>query len=127
MIGIVRWVMRNEHHVGGLTANDGYLTISTLRRADQVLRFSGVEPARTIAPLPSELKLAERLVASISADFDPSQYQNQHRKRLRGLIEAKARGEKIEPIKPKKKTAKAASKRKRSAKPRTPRKRARRA
>jgi DNA end-binding protein Ku len=103
VIGIVRWVMRKKRYVGGLTSSDGYLGISTLRRADQVLKFSGVEPAKTIAPQPSELKLAEQLVSSIETDFDPSQYENEYRKRLCKLIEAKARGEKIEPVKPKKK------------------------
>jgi DNA end-binding protein Ku len=68
-----------------------------------VLEFSGVEPAKTIAPQPSELKLAEQLVSSISTDFDPSEYQNEYRKRLNKLVEAKARGEKIEAVKPKKK------------------------
>jgi DNA end-binding protein Ku len=107
LIGIVRWVMRKKRYVGGLTALDGYLAISTLRRADQVLEFSGVEHIKTIAPTASELKLAEQLVSSISTDFDPSEYQNEYRKRLSKLIEAKARGEKIEAVKPKKKAASA--------------------
>jgi DNA end-binding protein Ku len=107
VIGIVRWVMRKKHYVGGLTSSAGYLMVSTLRRADQVLKFSGVEPAKTIAPQPSELKLAQQLVASISTDFDPSQYQNEYRKRLRKLIDAKASGAPIEVVKPKKKAASA--------------------
>ncbi|HVF17109.1 MAG TPA: Ku protein, partial [Steroidobacteraceae bacterium] len=33
MIGIARWVMRKKRYVGALSALDGYLTVSTLRRA----------------------------------------------------------------------------------------------
>ena len=57
MIGIARWVMRKKRYVGALTALDGYLVVSTLRRADQVLSFSGVEPSKEAAPKPNELKL----------------------------------------------------------------------
>jgi DNA end-binding protein Ku len=48
------------------------------------------------------LKLAAQLVSSIEADFDPSLWKNEYRERLCKLIEAKARGEKITPIRPKK-------------------------
>lgn len=103
VIGIARWVMRKKRYLGALTALDGYLAISTLRRADQVLSFAGVEPAKAVAPHANELKLAEQLVASISADFDPSLWQNEYRERLCKLIAAKARGETIERVRPKKK------------------------
>jgi DNA end-binding protein Ku len=102
VIGIARWVMRKKRYVGALSVLDGLLTMSTLRRADQVLSFSGVEPAKTVAPRPNELKLGEQLVASIEADFDPQLWQNEYRERLCKLIEAKARGEKLTPHKPKK-------------------------
>jgi DNA end-binding protein Ku len=103
VLGIARWVMRKKRYVGALSSVDGYLTMATLRRADQVLSFSGVEPEKTAAPGANELKLAEQLVASISADFDPQLWQNEYRQRLCKLIEAKARGEKIEKHKPRKK------------------------
>ena len=101
--GIARWVMRKKRYVGALSSLNGYLTMDTLRRAEQVLSFSGVEPAKTAAPHPNELKLAEQLVASISADFDPELWQNEYRQRLLKLIEAKAHGEKLEKPKAKKK------------------------
>ena len=102
VIGIARWVMRKKRYVGALSSLDGYLTISTLRRADQVLTFAGIEPSKTVAPQANELKLGEQLVASIASDFDPEQWRNEYRQRLCRLIEAKARGEKLEPARPKK-------------------------
>jgi DNA end-binding protein Ku len=107
VVGIARWVMRKKRYVGALTSNAGYLMLSTLRRADQVLSFSGIEPARTNEPAASELKLAQQLVSSIESDFDPSTWQNEYRQRLCKLIEAKARGEKVEPVRVKKKAASA--------------------
>lgn len=105
VIGIARWVMRKKRYVGALSAVDAFLTMTTLRRADQVLSFSGIEPAKSVTPQASELKLAQQLVSSIEADFDPSLWQNEYRQRLCKLIEAKARGEKIKPVPLKKKKA----------------------
>ena len=105
VLGIARWVMRKKRYVGALSAVDGFLTMTTLRRADQVLSFSGIEPAKSVTPQASELKLAQQLVSSIEADFDPSLWQNEYRQRLCKLIEAKARGEKIKAVQPKKKQA----------------------
>jgi DNA end-binding protein Ku len=107
VVGIARWVMRKKRYVGALTAIDGYLALSTLRRADQVLEFSGIVPAAGMAPRPNELKLAAQLVASIEADFKPELWQNEYRQRLLKLIEAKARGEKVKPIRAKKKAPQA--------------------
>lgn len=98
VIGIARWTMRKKRYVGALGTFDGYLTMTTLRRADQVLAFSGVEPAKSVAPQPHELKLAEQLVASISGNFEPQQWQNEYRQRLHALIDAKAKGNRIEPV-----------------------------
>lgn len=107
IVGIARWVMRKKRYVGALTAIDGYLALSTLRRADQVLKFAGIEPSATMKPLANELKLAEQLVKSIEADFYPQQWQNEYRQRLLKFIEAKARGEKVKPVRSVKKAPQA--------------------
>jgi DNA end-binding protein Ku len=103
VVGIARWVMRKKRYVGALTSTNGYLMLSTLRRADQVLSFSGIEPGKTTTPSASELKLARQLVSSIEQDFDPAAWQNEYRQRLCDLIAAKAKGEKPLAIRPKKK------------------------
>ncbi|MBM0106028.1 Ku protein [Steroidobacter sp. S1-65] len=105
VIGIARWVMRKKRYLGAISVVDGYLVMTTLRRAEQVLSFSGIEPGRAATPQANEFKLAEQLVKSIEADFDPQQWQNEYRERLCKLIEAKARGEKIKPVRAKKKRA----------------------
>ncbi|MET0534896.1 MAG: Ku protein [Steroidobacter sp.] len=107
LLGIARWVMRKKRYIGALSSVDGYLVMTTLRRADQVLSFSGVEPAKASMPQAHEMKLAQQLVSSIEADFDPEQWQNEYRARLMKLIEAKARGEKVTPVPAKKKRSSA--------------------
>lgn len=107
VIGIARWVMRRKRYLGALSSVDGYLIMTTLRRADQVLSFSNVRPEKASLPQAHEMKLAEQLVSSIAADFNPEQWQNEYRERLCKLIAAKAHGEKVEPVRVQKKVAQA--------------------
>jgi len=93
-LGIARWVMRKKRYVGALGVLDGYLMMTTLRRAEQVLAL----PAAGTTPKvdPKELRLAEQLVETISGDFDPALWQDEYHERVCRLIEAKASGKKVE-------------------------------
>lgn len=103
VLGIARWVMRKKRYLGALSLMNGHLIMTTLRRAEQVLSFSNVEPTKASSPQESELKLAEQLVSSITGDFEPEQWQDEYRKRVQQLIDAKVRGKKLVPLKPKRK------------------------
>jgi DNA end-binding protein Ku len=105
VMGVARWAMRRKRYVGALTVIEGYLMMITLRRADQVLSVSGVETPAARKPDPKELKLAEQLVSSIAADFDPRTWHDEYRKRVCQLIEAKARGESVKVEAPRRKRA----------------------
>ena len=98
--GIARWVMRKKRYLGALIAAGDYLTMITLRRSDQVLALPAVQAAPGRAPSEAELKLAEQLVDSISGDFAPQEWHNEHRERLQALIAAKAKGRKVVPLRP---------------------------
>ncbi len=44
---------------------------------------------------PQEVKLAEQLVQTLAADFNPRQYRDEFQERLNALIEAKSQGRSI--------------------------------
>lgn len=90
VLGIARWVMRKKRYVGALHVVDGYLMMTTLRRAEQVLAVPHLEPSRE--PASKELELAERLVEASSGKFDPSAWQDEYHDRVCALIAAKAKG-----------------------------------
>jgi DNA end-binding protein Ku len=94
-LGIARWVMRDKRYVGALSAADGYLRMTTLRRADQVVAVPAVRPHKARTPSGAEGKLAEQLVESITGAFEPEQWHNEYRARLHKLIDAKAKGTKL--------------------------------
>jgi len=104
VVGIGRWVMRKQPYVGALGVFGGHLTITTLRRADQVLSVAGLDMPAARAPEERELKLAEQLVDAVAADFEPEQWQDEYRERVQQLIQSKLRGEKLNvvPLKPRK-------------------------
>jgi DNA end-binding protein Ku len=106
-VGIARWVMRDKRYVGALTVEDGYLRMTTLRRAEQVLDVPAIRPDKARTPSAAEVKLAEQLVDSITGAFEPEEWHNEYRERLHKLIEAKAKGTKLKlvPVKPKEATS----------------------
>ena len=104
-IGIARWVMREKRYLGALSVSDGYLQMTTLRRADQVLTLPAIRPDKARTPSDAEAKLAEQLVETISGAFEPEQWHNEYRERLAELIEAKAKGAKLRLVKPEPKKA----------------------
>jgi DNA end-binding protein Ku len=75
---------------------DGALALSTMSRADEVVPLSSLEVPEAPKPSERELGMAEQLVDSLTAPFEPERYPDVHRQRVLELIERKAEGETIE-------------------------------
>jgi DNA end-binding protein Ku len=105
-VGIVRWTMRDREHVGALRASDGHLVLVTLRHPDQVVTAT-LAPPPSRPPSAKELRLAEQLVSTLEAPFDPSRYRDEFRDRVEEYIAAKAKGRrmKLRRAKPKREPA----------------------
>ena len=89
VFGIARWVMRKKRYLGALAPNNGYLTMLTLRRSEQVLSAAGLDIAPSRPADEREIRLAEQLVDTIAGSFEPELWQNEYRQRIEALIEAK--------------------------------------
>jgi DNA end-binding protein Ku len=98
-VGIARWVMRDKRYLGALAVVGGYLQMTTLRRAEQVLDVPEIRPDKARTPSEAEVKLAEQLVDTITGPFEPEQWRNEYRERLAQLIAAKAKGTKLRVVK----------------------------
>jgi DNA end-binding protein Ku len=96
--GVAHWVMRKRSYHGAVIVHDEHLVIVTLKTNDEVLRAPKVEPARRAADA-RELSMAEHLVSALSGHFDATDFKDEHRARVRALIEAKAHGKKLKPVK----------------------------
>ena len=93
-IGIARWVMRGKQYVGALTPNDSYLTLVTLRYAEEVLSPEEIVVPKGKAISQGELKMAAQLVDVLRGEFRPEEFKDDYRDRLMKFIETKGRGRK---------------------------------
>ena len=97
-VAIARFVFRNKEHLAALRSENGVLTLTTMRFADEVVppdELDGVLPAEKPNVAAKEVEMAEKLIDSLTSDFDPSAYRDEYREELMALIERKAEGKEI--------------------------------
>ncbi|MDQ6617907.1 MAG: Ku protein [Actinomycetota bacterium] len=96
-VALGKFVLRSKQYLAALRPKDGVLVLSTMLFADEVIATDDLEVPTAGATKPSdrELKMAQQLVESLSAPFDPTKYRDDYRERVIELIEAKAEGAEI--------------------------------
>jgi len=99
--GLARWVMRKKEYLGALRLHQGYPVLVSLRHAGEVVSIDELEAPKGRKLDQKELDMASELIGMMKAEFDPKEYQNEHRERILDLIETKRRrgSVKIRPIK----------------------------
>ncbi len=98
-VAIGRFVMRNKQYVAAIRAVDGRLMLSTMVFAEEVVNPSAVEELEQLGSIEvneREAKMAESLVESLSAAFEPDKYTDAYRHQVLELLEKKAAGEAFE-------------------------------
>jgi DNA end-binding protein Ku len=97
-VAIARFVFRNKEHLAAVRATDGVLTLTTMRFADEVVpagELGDVLPDKVPQVAKKEQEMAERLIESLSTEFDPTAYRDEYREELMSLIERKAEGKEV--------------------------------
>ena len=98
-VAIGRFVMRNKQYTAAIRAQDGRLVMSTLAYADEVTDPATIEELEGLDEIDvsaKEVKMAEALVESLTADFEPAKYRDEYREQVLDLIRMKAAGEEFE-------------------------------
>jgi DNA end-binding protein Ku len=97
-VAIARFVFRNKEHLAAIRAGNGVLTLTTMRFADEVVppgELDDVLPEEKPKVAKREVEMAEKLIDSLTRDFDPGAYRDEYREELMSLIERKAEGKEI--------------------------------
>ncbi len=97
-VAIGRFVMRNKQYTAAIRADHGRLIMSTLAYADEVIdpaTIDELDGLEDIDVASKEVAMAQSLVASLSAAFEPEKYRDEYREQVRDLIEMKASGEEL--------------------------------
>ena len=96
-VGIGRFMLRTREQLVALGAHEEALRLYTMRFADEIIPSSELDlPALSREPTERELEMAERLVETLAAPWEPEQFEDRHRQAVMALIEAKAAGKEVE-------------------------------
>jgi DNA end-binding protein Ku len=97
-VAVARFVLRNKEHLAAIRPTDGVLTLTTMRFADEVVppgELDDVLPDEPPAVGKKEVEMAEKLIDSLTRDFDPTAYRDEYREELLAMIERKAEGKEL--------------------------------
>jgi len=96
-VGIATFVLRDKEHLVAIRPGDDVLMLETMYFEDEIR-----DPGEELDNLPSadhsdsrELKIAQQLIDSLSAKWEPSRYKNTYRDRVEELVEKKRAGNAI--------------------------------
>ena len=97
-VAIGRVVIRSKQQLCALRPTGDVMTMSTMLFGDEVLSPDRIDELDAISDAEAskrELTMAQQLIDSLSAEFDPTKYHDEYRERVLDLIERKAAGEEI--------------------------------
>jgi DNA end-binding protein Ku len=78
------------------------MTLHTIFYANEVRAVPEYGQTRNIEIKPQEVQLAEQLVQSLAAPFDPDKYEDSYQRRLAEMLEAKRQGRVVQETQTKK-------------------------
>jgi DNA end-binding protein Ku len=94
-------VLRDREQLVALDPFSSTMLLSTLYWPDEIRTTDELTlPESEVEIKPAERAMAEQLVATMTAPFDPAAYRDEYREALVGIIEAKAAGSEITPAVP---------------------------
>src|SRR5690242_2170478 len=97
-VGIGKVVLRSKQQLCALRPTGEVLTLTTMLFGDEVLSPERLDELDTINEAEAtarELAMAEQLISTLSADFEPEKYHDEYREQVLELIERKAAGETV--------------------------------
>jgi DNA end-binding protein Ku len=97
-VAIGRVVIRSKQQLCALRPTEGVMTMSTMLFGDEVVPPDRIDELDAVGEAEASkraLTMAQQLIDSLSAEFDPDKFRDDYRDRVLDLIERKAAGEEI--------------------------------
>ena len=95
-VAVARFVMRSKQYVAVMRPRDGHLVLSMMVYEDEINPVEQIPEFDQLAEVEitqKELAMAEQLIDSLSAEWQPEQFHDSYRDELLDLIDAKDAGE----------------------------------
>jgi len=87
--------MHKREYTVVLRPRDHGLTLHTIFYANEIHQVAEYGQTDHTEVKPQELKLAQQLVESLAAEFEPKKYRDEYQERVKALIEAKLEGKEV--------------------------------
>jgi DNA end-binding protein Ku len=94
-VGIARVVLRAREHIAVVKPQGSALVVEMMHWADEVVAPTDLDVPKEAKGKPAEMKMAKMLIETMSAQFEPREFQDRYREDLMKLIEAKAEGRRV--------------------------------
>ena len=107
-VALVEFVMRGKQYLAAIrpAAEGSALVLETMRYADEIVPTGDIEESlRKLKVDDRQVKMAEQLIETLAAAFEPERYHDEYRACVMEMIEKKTRGEKITVKAPKERKA----------------------
>jgi DNA end-binding protein Ku len=93
---IAKLTMHQREHIVVVRPRANGMTLHTMFYTNEIREVAeyGKSDA-SVEPKPAEKKLAEQLIESLAAKFEPEKYRDQYQESMRSMIEAKQQGQEI--------------------------------
>lgn len=97
-VGVAKVSFRDKEHLAALRFRDDAFVLETMYWPDEIREadFGGVDVSAKIRA--NELEMAQSLIDNLTADWDPSEFKDEYREAMLGIVEAKINGEEIEVV-----------------------------
>ena len=94
--GIGRFTFHDREYLVAVRALDDVLVLHTLRFHDELVPVDELDIDTAKKPSAKEIGMAERLIESLDAEFDPEDYEDSYRAAVLDLVKRKASGKEID-------------------------------
>jgi DNA end-binding protein Ku len=94
-VAIASFVMREKEYLCAIRPVNGVLCLETMHFGDEVLDAQEVVDLPSVKVDDREVNMAEKLIDSLTTDFDPKKYKDEYRERVMEMIDKKAKGEEV--------------------------------
>ncbi len=92
---VAKLTMHQREYTVIIRPRAGGLTLHTMYYENEIRQVAEYGKTNGVELKAQEVKLAQQLVESLAADFEPKKYKDEYQDRVKGLIEAKLQGREV--------------------------------
>jgi DNA end-binding protein Ku len=94
-VGVAKVALRDKEHLATVRLKEDVFVLETMHWPDEIRSADFEELDRSVSIRDPEVKMARQLIQQLSGDWNPQEFHDEYRERLRALAEKKIEGEEI--------------------------------